>query len=131
MELGFEFGLGCNDTKRLSAKRAELFVVDPGPFLAVASRPREEVRTDSSPLWSVEDGGHRSSHRGRPWGKRAVVQGARSSEPFVSHSPTVADRAYCLISTITGLSMSFTRMTTVLEGLSVRLLPKCGVFGGV
>jgi hypothetical protein len=38
---------------------------------------------------------------------------------------------YCFISTMIGLSMSLSRMTTVLEGLSVRLLPKCGVFGGV
>ena len=38
---------------------------------------------------------------------------------------------YCFISTMTGLSMSLIRITTVLEGLSVRLLPKCGVFGGV
>ena len=44
---------------------------------------------------------------------------------------TLCVNSYCFISTIIGLSMSLTRITTVVEGLSVRLLPKCGVFGGV
>jgi hypothetical protein len=44
---------------------------------------------------------------------------------------TLCVNSYCFISTIIGLSMSLTRITTVFEGLSVRLLPKCGVFGGV
>lgn len=44
---------------------------------------------------------------------------------------TLCGNSYCFISTIIGLLMSLTRITTVLEGLSVRLLPKCGVFGGV
>jgi hypothetical protein len=39
--------------------------------------------------------------------------------------------SYFLISTVIGLSLSLTRITTVLDILSVALRPKCGVLGGV
>ena len=65
----------------------------------------------------------------------ATVTTDRYSEgsipPAKSGHSRLCGSGYCFISTIIGLSMSLTRITTVFEDLSVRLLPKCGVFGGV
>ena len=60
-----------------------------------------------------------------------VVPGCPASVYTMATVAAQADATYFLISTVIGLSLSLTRITTVLDILSVALRPKCGVLGGV